>query len=181
MGQLCWECDELLAMAPRQFDDEEGGGAFDAIGGAAASIPNQFDDEAGSGFGDWLETLNREAGASIVQFGDAVNPFVSLDDQAIEEGRNNEDLALTGDNSFTDQFDTEPGGGFVDTTIGGLGDVASDVGSGLIDVSGDVFGGVLGAIFDEIAENPVLLGLAILVGVYVVGQLFDVDLGGSSA
>jgi len=181
MGQLCWECDELLAMAPRQFDDKEGGGAFDALGGAVASIPNQFDDEPGSGFGDWLETINREAGASIVQIGDAVNPLVSIDDEEIEEARQNEDLAITGDNVITDQFDAQPGGGFADTTIGGLADVTGDVGNSLLDLGGDVFGGVLGAILDEILDNPILLGLALLVGVYAVGQLFDVNLGGSPA
>lgn len=136
-------------------------------------------DEAIGGALDVGEDVNREAGAAIVQFGDFVNPFVDLDDQEIEAASENEDLAITGDNIISDQFDAEPGGGFADTTLGGIGDVGGDVVEGGGNVVGGALSGFSGGLWSSVQDSAVALGIVALIAVYMAGQLFDVQIGAS--
>ena len=140
-------------------------GTLDHLAGSTdEAIGRQFDDEPGGGFAD-------------------PDTWTSAGD----------DLAGNVDEAIGRQFDDEKGGGFIDEAFGagdeGMATFSESLANWpiLVDMFGRTATGRdpseadmdFGLDFD-IFENKLVLFVGIIVAAYALGQLFDVDLGGSS-
>lgn len=108
---------------------------------------------------------------SISGTGENLGWFGTLDEEL--------DLRVLFGDMETDEFvDPSTEEGQEATAFDALSQQSGFVVTSTAETAGDAAGDVATGFFDVVLDNPVLLAITVLVVIYVVGQLFDVDVGG---
>jgi len=171
MGQLCWQCDELLGA---------GADAGEAVVDVPADAVHIFAESGRQtettgwfgAFDDWGHDLGDAIGGTSDP--ESGGLFADLD--RVWDYR-----SLTGDLNPETADWADPDNEAAQGLSGFFGAVTQQSGAAAedaLELGADAAGFGLREVLQQLLEDPLLLAVAVLVGIYVVGQLFDVDLGG---
>lgn len=154
-GDLQDESDRLYQEAGEGDVD----GLLDhSAGSVDESISRQFDDEPGGGVVDvWAGTSGTPLNAATVIAGTDENVGQLFPENISNNFEDLQSDAGKATASISRQFDGVPGGGFVDPDT------------------------VIGGAFDNPQVTAIVAIIGVFAGAYLLGQLFDIQVGGTKA